>query len=111
MCENYEKDMFQFNLNKCICQIPMSARILLYAHILLFLCLSVFLVSSNNAMHKVQSGSLSPSLVRFGLNLKMHAQGADLRASLSRIVDFFTFTSIFNSRNVVYLPLKSLALY
>lgn len=93
-----------------------SARILLYAHILLFLCLSVYTMSSNNAVCKVQCGSSSPSLVRVGLNLKMHAQGASLRASLSRVVDFL-HSQVFSTlgmrvvRNVVYLPLKSLALY
>jgi hypothetical protein len=89
----------------------MSARILLYAHILLFLCLSVFTVSSNNAVRKVQCGSSSPSLVRVGLNLKMHAQGPGLRASLSGVVDFLhsqAFSTLgmrVQVGNVVYLPL------
>jgi hypothetical protein len=27
MCENYEKDMFLFNINNCTCQTPLSTRV------------------------------------------------------------------------------------
>jgi hypothetical protein len=81
-----EKDMFLF-----IILTGADAKILyMLTYISLFVCLSLFLVSSYNAVYKVQSGSSSQSPVRNELNLLRFrlwfssydavAQGASLRS-------------------------------